>query len=72
MNTIKASNVWDDDYIAPEEKDRLRGECAKLYMELRDIDVRLQDLKYRQVRCRRICAIETRLEELEEKILKDE
>lgn len=57
MNTIKASNVWDDDYIAPEEKDRLRGECAKLYMELRDIDVRLQDLKYRQVRCRRIYSV---------------
>lgn len=57
MNTIKASNVWDDDYIAPEEKDKLRGECAKLYMELRDIDVRLQDLKYRQVRCRRIYSV---------------
>lgn len=54
MDTIKASNVWDDDYIAPDEKDKLRGECAKLYMELRDIDVRLQDLTYRQTRCRQI------------------
>ncbi len=54
MDRIKASNVWDDDYIAPGENDKLRGECAKLYMELRDIDVRLQDLKYRQMRCRQI------------------
>lgn len=57
MDTIKASNVWDDDYIAPGEKDKLRGESAKLYMELRDIDVQLQDLKYRQVRCRRIYSV---------------
>ena len=57
MDRIKASNVWDDDYIAPGEKDKLRGECAKLYMELRDIDVRLQDLKYRQMRCRRIYSV---------------
>ena len=57
METIKASNVWDDDYIAPAETDKLRGECAKLYMETRDLDVRLDDIKYRQVCCRRIYSI---------------
>lgn len=57
METIKASNVWDDDYIPPGEKDKLRGECAKLYMELRDIDVQLDILKYRQGRCRRIYSV---------------
>lgn len=57
MTTIKASNVWDDDYIAPDEMDKLRGECARLYMEKRDISVRLDNIKYRQARCRRIYAV---------------
>ena len=57
MEKIKASNVWDDDYIAPGEKDKMRGECAKMYMELRDLDVQLDDIKYRQGRCRRIFSV---------------
>ena len=57
MNQIKASNVWDEDYIPPAETDKLRGEKAKLYMELRDMDVQLEDLKYRQGRCRRIYSV---------------
>lgn len=57
MNQIKASNVWDEDYIPPTETDKLRGEKAKLYMELRDLDVQLDDLKYRQGRCRRIYSV---------------
>lgn len=57
MDQIKASNVWDEDYIPPSEKDKLRGEKAKLYMELRDLDVQLDDLKYRQGRCRRIYSV---------------
>ena len=57
MDQIKASNVWDEDYIPPAETDKLRGEKAKLYMELRDLDVQLEDLKYRQGRCRRIYSV---------------
>ena len=57
MEQIKASNVWDEDYIPPAETDKLRGEKAKLYMELRDMDVQLEDLKYRQGRCRRIYSV---------------
>lgn len=57
MDQIKASNVWDEDYIPPAETDKLRGEKAKLYMELRDMDVQLEDLKYRQGRCRRIYSV---------------
>ena len=57
MEQIKASNVWDEDYIPPAETDKLRGEKAKLYMELRDLDVQLEDLKYRQGRCRRIYSV---------------
>lgn len=57
MEQIKASNVWDEDYIPPAETDKLRGEKAKLYMELRDLDVQLDDLKYRQGRCRRIYSV---------------
>lgn len=57
MDYIKASNVWDEDYIPPTETDKLRGEKAKLYMELRDLDVQLDDLKYRQGRCRRIYSV---------------
>ena len=57
MDQIKASNVWDEDYIPPAETDKLRGEKAKLYMELRDLDVQLDDLKYRQGRCRRIYSV---------------
>ncbi len=57
MDTIKASNVWDEDYIPPADTDKLRGEKAKLYMELRDLDVQLDDLKYRQGRCRRIYSV---------------
>lgn len=57
MDLIKASNVWDEDYIPPAETDKLRGEKAKLYMELRDMDVQLEDLKYRQGRCRRIYSV---------------
>lgn len=36
MDQIKASNVWDEDYIPPAETDKLRGEKAKLYMEPHD------------------------------------
>ena len=57
MDYIKASNIWDTDYIPPSEMDKLRGEKAKLYMELRDLDVQLDDLKYRQGRCRRIYSV---------------
>ncbi len=57
MDTIKASNVWDDDYIPPADKDKLRGECAKLYMELRDLDVRVDDIKYRQLSLRRVYSV---------------
>lgn len=57
MDTIKASNVWDEDYIPPAEADKLRGEKAKLYMELRDLDVQLDNIKYHQVRCRRIYSV---------------
>lgn len=57
MDTIKASNVWDEDYIPPAQADKLRGECAKVYMELRDLDVQIKDLKYRQGRCRRIYSV---------------
>lgn len=57
MDTIRASNVWDDDYTAPSETDQLRGECAKLYMEVRDLDVKLDDVKYRQICLRRIYSV---------------
>ena len=57
MDQIKASNVWDEDYIPPAEADKLRGEKAKLYMELRDLDVQLDSIKYHQLRCRRIYSV---------------
>ncbi len=57
MDTIRAVNSWDEEYEGPEGTDKLRGECAKLYMELRDIEIRLEDLKYRQARCRRIYSV---------------
>lgn len=57
MENLRASNVWDDDYIPPGDVDKLRGEKAKLYMELRDLDVKLDDIKYRQVKCRQVYAI---------------
>lgn len=57
MDQIKASNVWDEDYIPPAETDKLRGEKAKLYMELRDLDVQLDSIKYHQLRCRRIYSV---------------
>ena len=57
MENIRASNVWDEDYILPADTDKLRGEKAKLYMELRDLDVKLDDIKYRQVKCRQLYAI---------------
>ncbi len=57
MDTIKASNVWDEDYIPPAETDKLRGEKAKLYMELRDLDVQLDNIKYHQVSCRRMYSV---------------
>lgn len=57
MDTIRAVNSWDEEYEGPMDTDKLRGECAKLYMELRDLEVRLKDLKYRQARCRRIYSV---------------
>lgn len=57
MDTIKASNVWDEDYIPPAETDKKRGECAKIYMELRDLDVRLDDIEYRQISYRRVYSV---------------
>ncbi len=57
MEQIKASNVWDEDYISPAETDKLRGEKAKLYMELRDLDVQLDSIKYYQGRYRRIYSV---------------
>lgn len=57
MDTIRAVNSWDEEYEGPKNTDILRGECAKMYMDLRDIDVRLKDLKYRQARCRRIYSV---------------
>lgn len=57
MENLRASNVWDDDYVPPADNDKLRGECAKMYMELRDLDVQLADIKYRQLNVRRIYSI---------------
>ena len=57
MNKIRACNIWDDDYKEPTDADKARGECAKLYMELRDLEVRLDDIKYHQLKCRQFYTV---------------